>query len=84
MSRDDQAAFSPPEPSLIQASTKEEPLGPGVSPDTQITSDGMLSKEVNGETLVVPADEVARSVDDAIESGSPERKRKLEKVRSKD
>lgn len=83
-SEDDSAAFSPPEPSLINASTMEEPLGPGVSPDTHMMPSGMLEKEVNGQKVTVPADEVARGVEEAMTSGSPEQVGKLEKVKSID
>lgn len=58
-------AMSPPDPHLIQATSVEKPLGPGVSSDTHLTQDGMLQKEVNGETIIVPGDEIILGVEDA-------------------
>ncbi|RXK35273.1 hypothetical protein M231_07471 [Tremella mesenterica] len=58
--------MSPPDPHLIQATDLTEPLGPGVSPDTKLTH-GMLQKEVDGETITVPQDEIVRGVEDALE-----------------
>lgn len=59
-------AYSPPSPSLINATSEDRPLGPGVSRDTHVTSSGMLEKEVNGEKVIVPADEVVRGVEEAM------------------
>ena len=61
-------AYSPPDASLVHAVDHERPLGPGVSRDTHVTSDGMLEKEVNGEKVIVPADEVVRGVEEAMKS----------------
>lgn len=83
-SHDSDSAFSPPEASLINASTEEEPLGPGVKPDTHVTPLGMLEREVNGHKVVVPADEVVRGVEEAMESGSPEQVERLERIKSID
>lgn len=53
-------AISPPDPALLAATSEAEPLGPGVSADTQMRADGKLQKEgPNGELITVPADEVA-------------------------
>jgi len=49
------------------ASTTDEPLGPGVSRDTHMNSGGMLEKEVDGKTVQVPADEIVRGVEEAME-----------------
>ncbi|KAL7422422.1 sporulation-induced protein [Cryptotrichosporon argae] len=57
---------SPPDPALLAAATDGAPLGPGVSADTTLTDAGMLRKQVAGEVVTVPADEVARSVDEAM------------------
>ncbi|KAK4687361.1 hypothetical protein P7C73_g2753, partial [Tremellales sp. Uapishka_1] len=62
-----QDIISPPEPHLVAAATEEDPLGPGVSGDTTITPDGMLQREIDGEMVTVPQDEVARGIEDAIE-----------------
>lgn len=56
-------AFSPPDPALIAAATEESPLGPGVSPDTRITRDGMLEREVNGQSITVPQDEIVEAIE---------------------
>ncbi|WVQ95068.1 hypothetical protein IAU59_002160 [Kwoniella sp. CBS 9459] len=56
-------AFSPPDPSLIAAATEESPLGPGVSPDTHITNDGLLEREVAGKTIRVPQDEIVEAIE---------------------
>lgn len=56
-------AFSPPDPALIAAATEESPLGPGVSPDTRITKDGMLEREVNGQSITVPQDEIVEAIE---------------------
>jgi hypothetical protein len=37
-----------------------------VSKDTQITEDGMLKKQTEGGEVVVPMDEVALGVDEAM------------------
>ena len=71
-SLDDQAAslgatgeaYSPPDAALIAATGEEAPLGPGVSPDTHVTKDGMLEKEVDGHMVVVPQDEIVRGVEE--------------------
>lgn len=57
---------NPPDPALIHATNEQEPLGPGVSKDTQITEDGMLKKQTEGGEVVVPMDEVALGVDEAM------------------
>ncbi|OCF31525.1 SIT4-associating protein/190 [Kwoniella heveanensis BCC8398] len=56
-------AFSPPDPSLIAAATEESPLGPGVSPDTHITNDGLLEREVGGKMIRVPQDEIVEAIE---------------------
>lgn len=56
-------AFSPPDPALIAAATEESPLGPGVSPDTRITRDGMLEREVDGQSITVPQDEIVEAIE---------------------
>ncbi|WVF67561.1 hypothetical protein IAT40_002319 [Kwoniella sp. CBS 6097] len=56
-------AFSPPDPSLIAAATEESPLGPGVSPDTHITNDGLLEREVGGRMIRVPQDEIVEAIE---------------------
>jgi SIT4-associating protein SAP185/190 len=76
-----QHAFSPPDSSLIQASSAVAPLGPGVSSDTHVNASGMLEKEVDGQKIVVPADEVVRGVEEALESGTAPLG--LEKVQSR-
>ena len=58
---------NPPDPALIAATNDAEPLGPGVSKDTRITEGGMLKKQTDsGEEVVVPMDEVALGVDEAM------------------
>jgi SIT4-associating protein SAP185/190 len=64
--------ISPPDPSLIAAATEEEPLGPGVTRDTEVTPAGTLRKEVDGEVVEVPADEVALGVEEAVRERSSE------------
>jgi len=59
--------ISPPDPALLAAATEEAPLGPGVSSDTHITSGGMLEKEVGGQKITVPADEIILGLDEAID-----------------
>lgn len=66
----DAQAFSPPEASLIQATSPDEPLGPGVSKDTTVTEEGLVQREVDGKTITVPADEIVRGVENAIERQS--------------
>ncbi|ODO11173.1 hypothetical protein I350_01777 [Cryptococcus amylolentus CBS 6273] len=56
-------AFSPPDPALIAAATQDSPLGPGVSPDTKITEDGLLEREVNGKQVRVPQDEIVEAIE---------------------
>ena len=56
-------AISLPGPALLAAATIDERLGPGVSPDTKVTPFGMLRKEVGGEVIEVPADEVVLSAE---------------------
>ncbi|WVR09507.1 hypothetical protein IAU60_006575 [Kwoniella sp. DSM 27419] len=56
-------AFSPPDPSLIAAATEESPLGPGVSPDTHITGDGLLEREIGGQKVRVPQDEIVEAIE---------------------
>lgn len=51
--------MSPPDPSLINATTEEERLGPGVSPDTHVRADGLLEREVNGQTVVAAQDDIS-------------------------
>ncbi|WVQ80146.1 hypothetical protein IAT38_002251 [Cryptococcus sp. DSM 104549] len=67
-------AFSPPDPALIAAATEESPLGPGVSPDTRITEEGLLERQVAGGTVRVPQDEIVeaieRNADDQEEIGA--------------
>lgn len=61
---------NPPDPALKAAANEEEPLGPGVSKDTEITDEGMLKKRTEeGGEVVVPMDEVALGVDEAIAAG---------------
>ncbi len=60
-------AISPPDPALIAAATEESPLGPGVTSNTHITSQGMLEKDVEGKKITVPADEIVRGVEGAID-----------------
>lgn len=69
----DAQAFSPPDASLIQATSPEKPLGPGVSADTTVTGDGMVQREVDGHIITVPADEIVRGVEDAGERQSEPR-----------
>jgi hypothetical protein len=63
-------AFSPPDASLLQATSPEEPLGPGVSKDAELTAGGMVSREVDGHVVTVPADEIVLGVEDAMERQS--------------
>lgn len=51
--------MSPPDPALINATTDEERLGPGVSPDTHVRADGMLEREVNGHMVVAAQDDIS-------------------------
>jgi SIT4-associating protein SAP185/190 len=55
---------SPPDASLGAAASKEEPLGPGVGADVEVTDDGMLRREVDGKEVVVPKDEVVMGVEE--------------------
>ena len=57
------SAFSPPEASLVQATSPDAPLGPGVSRDAELTEEGMVSREVDGQVITVPADEIVRGVE---------------------
>ncbi|ORY35642.1 SIT4 phosphatase-associated protein-domain-containing protein [Naematelia encephala] len=58
-------AFSPPDSALFAATSPDEPLGPGVnSTDTKITPEGMLERQVAGEKIVVPQDEVVLGVEE--------------------
>lgn len=66
----DAQAFSPPEASLIHATSPDAPLGPGVSKDATVTEQGLVQREVDGEVITVPADEIVRGVEDAIERQS--------------
>lgn len=63
-------AFSPPDSSLVQATSPDAPLGPGVSKDAELTESGMVSREVDGQVITVPADEIVRGVEDAMERHS--------------
>jgi len=65
-----ESAFSPPESSLVQATSPDAPLGPGVSRDAELTEEGMVSREVDGQMITVPADEIVRGVEDAMEKHS--------------
>lgn len=51
--------ISPPDPSLLNATTDEERLGPGVSSDTHVRNDGMLEREVNGHKVVAAQDDIS-------------------------
>jgi len=62
-------AISPPDKTLIAAASVDEPLGPGVSGDTHVTSEGMLERIVDGEKIVVPQDEIVRGVEEAEKHG---------------
>lgn len=59
------SAFSPPESSLLNATSEEAPFGPGVSPDAHLTPGGMMQRKVNGKVVTVPADEVVLGVEEA-------------------
>jgi hypothetical protein len=65
-----ESAFSPPDSSLVQATSPDAPLGPGVSRDAELTEEGMVSREVDGQVITVPADEIVRGVEDAMERNS--------------
>ena len=56
---------SPPDKSLLQAVSKDAPLGPGVSADTRLTDDGMVEREIDGKNVRVPADEIIMGVEEA-------------------
>lgn len=63
-------AISPPDPALIAAATEDEPLGPGVSGDTEIKG-GMLERTMeDGAVVKVPQDEIVRGVEEAMERRS--------------
>jgi hypothetical protein len=64
------SAFSPPDSTLVQATSPDAPLGPGVSRDAELTEEGMVSREVDGQVITVPADEIVRGVEDAMERHS--------------
>jgi hypothetical protein len=51
--------ISPPDPSLINATSDGERLGPGVSPDTHVRDDGMLEREVNGHKVIAAQDDIS-------------------------
>nr|XP_019044808.1 hypothetical protein I302_06722 [Kwoniella bestiolae CBS 10118]OCF23738.1 hypothetical protein I302_06722 [Kwoniella bestiolae CBS 10118] len=65
-------AFSPPDPSLIAAATEDSPLGPGVSPDTKITNQGLLEREVDGKKIRVPQDEIVEAIERAQDDSAEE------------
>ncbi|KAK0549683.1 hypothetical protein OC845_003021 [Tilletia horrida] len=44
------------------ATDPNSPLGPGVAPDTELTSEGMLKRVIDGREVVAPLDEVAVAV----------------------
>ncbi len=52
-------AISPPDPSLMTAINEDEPLGHGVSADVTVRADGLLARQINGQTVVAPQDEIA-------------------------
>jgi len=52
---------SAPAQSLAQATDADHPLGPGVT-DAHVTESGMVEKKTGDETIVVPADEIVRSI----------------------
>ncbi len=52
-------AISPPDPSLLEATSPDEPFGHGVSPDVKLREDGLLSREIDGKIILVPQDEIA-------------------------
>lgn len=65
-----ESSFTPPDSSLVQATSPDAPLGPGVSRDAELTEEGMVTREVDGQTITVPADEIVRGVGEAMERQS--------------
>jgi SIT4-associating protein SAP185/190 len=51
--------ISPPDPSLLTATSADEPLGHGVSSDTTVRDDGLLERQLDGKKILVPQDEIA-------------------------
>lgn len=51
--------ISPPDPALINATSDDERLGPGVSPDVHVREDGLLEREVNGHKVVAAQDDIS-------------------------
>jgi SIT4-associating protein SAP185/190 len=51
--------ISPPDPSLLTATSADEPLGHGVSSDTTVRDDGLLERQIDGKKILVPQDEIA-------------------------
>lgn len=58
---------SPPDASLVAATSSAEPLGPGVGTDVKVTDEGMLKREIGGKEVVVPKDEVVLGLEEANE-----------------
>lgn len=53
---------------LANASTKANPLGPGVSKDTHVGKDGLLYRRMpDGSVVSAPEDDVALGIEDARE-----------------
>ncbi|KAK0535374.1 hypothetical protein OC834_001539 [Tilletia horrida] len=53
------------------ATDPSSPLGPGVSPDTELTSEGKLKRVIDGREVVAPLDDVAvAAASTAVSSGS--------------
>ncbi|KAJ9121764.1 hypothetical protein QFC22_002386 [Naganishia vaughanmartiniae] len=51
--------ISPPDASLINATSEDARLGPGVSPDTHVRPDGLLEREVNGQRVTAAQDDIS-------------------------
>ena len=60
-------AHPPFDAALLDATSPDEPLGPGVSSDTHVLSNGMLEKTINGKKVVVPQDDIVRGVEEALD-----------------
>ncbi|KAJ9111728.1 hypothetical protein QFC19_001089 [Naganishia cerealis] len=51
--------ISPPDASLINATSEDARLGPGVSSDTHLRPDGLLEREVNGIIVTAAQDDIS-------------------------
>lgn len=62
--------ISPPDASLINATSEDARLGPGVSPDTHVRPDGLLEREVNGKKVTAAQDDISLAATHHIRKAS--------------